>query len=64
MKTLLPLLILGLLALSARGTEPDYQLPPAPQGKSLKLIWHDEFDGNKLDETKWTYRPDGKRKGG
>jgi beta-glucanase (GH16 family) len=64
MKTLLPLLILGLLALSARGTEPDDPLPPAPHGKSLKLIWHDEFDGDRLDESKWEPRPDGKRKGG
>jgi beta-glucanase (GH16 family) len=64
MKTLPPLLILGLLALSARGTEPDDQLPPAPHGKAWQLVWHDEFDGQKLDETKWTYRPDGKRKGG
>jgi hypothetical protein len=30
----------------------------------LKLIWQDEFDGDTLDESKWTYRPDGKRKGG
>jgi beta-glucanase (GH16 family) len=28
------------------------------------LVWHDEFDGDKLDETKWVYRPDGERKGG
>jgi hypothetical protein len=53
MKTLPPLLLLGLLALSARGTEPDDQLSPAPHGKSLKLIWHDEFHGDRLDESKW-----------
>ena len=40
------------------------QLPPAPEGKTWQLVWHDEFDGNKLDETKWSYRPDGKRKDG
>ena len=28
------------------------------------MIWHDEFDGTKLDESKWVYRPDGKRKDG
>src|SRR5210317_618350 len=63
-KTLPPLLFLGMLALSAGGTEPDDQLPPAPHGKSLKLIWNDEFDGDRLDESKWEPRPDGKRKGG
>ena len=64
MKTLLPLLLLGLLAVPAKAAEPDDQLPPAPEGKIWKLVWHDEFDGDKLDESKWTYRPDGKRKGG
>ena len=64
MKTLLSFLLLGLLAPSARATEPDDQLPTPPDGKSLKLIWQDEFDGNRLDETKWEARPDGKRKGG
>ena len=64
MKTLLPFLLFGLLVVSARGTEPEDQLPSPPNGGSLKLIWHDEFDGDKVDETKWTYRPDGKRKGG
>jgi len=27
-----------------------------PEGKRWKLIWHDEFDGFKLDETKWSFR--------
>ena len=31
---------------------------------SWELVWQDEFDGDKLDTTKWTPRPDGKRKGG
>jgi len=39
-------------------------LPPPPAGKDWKLVWQDEFDGEKLDTTKWTPRPDGKRKGG
>jgi beta-glucanase (GH16 family) len=64
MKTLLPLLLLGFLAVTARAVEPADRLPQAPEGKSFKLVWHDEFDGDKLDESKWTYRPDGKRKGG
>jgi len=29
------------------------QLPPAPEAKLWKLVWHDEFDGDKLDESKW-----------
>ena len=64
MKTLLPLFLLGLLALSARASDLDDQLPPAPEGKTWTLIWQDEFDGDKLDLTSWTFRPDGKRKGG
>jgi len=39
-------------------------LPSVPQGKTWKMVWHDEFDGTKLDTTKWVYRPDGKRKDG
>ncbi len=27
-----------------------------PEGKKWKLSWNDEFDGNKLDESKWSYR--------
>ncbi len=27
-----------------------------PYSRELKLIWHDEFDGDKLDDTKWMYR--------
>jgi beta-glucanase (GH16 family) len=39
-------------------------LPPLPAGKEWKLIWNDEFDGPKLDETKWNRRGDHVRKGG
>jgi beta-glucanase (GH16 family) len=38
------------------------QLPPATAGKSWKLVWHDEFDGPKLDTTKWASPPDGARR--
>lgn len=27
-----------------------------PEGKKLKLIWNDEFDGDKLDKSKWGFR--------
>ena len=39
-------------------------LPPLPAGKEWKLIWQDEFDGTKLDETKWNRFGDNVRKGG
>ena len=32
----------------SRGT-----LPPAAAGKTWKLVWYDEFDGTKLDTSKW-----------
>ena len=28
-----------------------------PELEGYKLLWSDEFDGNKLDETKWNYEP-------
>jgi arabinogalactan endo-1,4-beta-galactosidase len=45
-------------------SDPEDEPPPPSEGKAWKLVWHDEFDGDKLDKSKWTYRPDGKRKGG
>ena len=27
-----------------------------PQGKKFKLVWNDEFDGDRLDVSKWSYR--------
>ncbi|HVV00694.1 MAG TPA: hypothetical protein VHH88_04985, partial [Verrucomicrobiae bacterium] len=39
-------------------------LPAPPAGKQWKLIWHDEFDGQKLDETKWNRLGDWKRRDG
>ena len=27
-----------------------------PKGVKLGLVWHDEFDGDRLDESKWGYR--------
>ena len=44
--------------------KPQDTLPLAPKGKTWKLVWNDEFDGTKLNETKWGSRPDGKRKDG
>ena len=42
-----------LIATSILAAELDDKLPAPPDGKAWKLIWHDEFDGTKLDETKW-----------
>ncbi len=67
MKTTLWLspLALGLtLALTAAAQTEKEFLPPAPAGQHWKLAWHDEFDGNKLDETKWNRLGDSKRRDG
>lgn len=40
------------------------ELPVAPEGKFWKLVWHDEFSGTRLDETRWEVMPDAPRKGG
>jgi beta-glucanase (GH16 family) len=63
MKTLLPFLLLGLAAIPAKAGESDDQLPPAPEGKTWKLVWHDEFDGTKLDASKWDV-PNNRRRDG
>jgi beta-glucanase (GH16 family) len=41
--------------------EPQDTLPTVKEGQSWKLIWNDEFDGEKLDETKWDV-PENKRR--
>lgn len=63
MKALLPILLLGLPALSAEAADRSDEMPPAPDGKTWKLVWHDEFDGAKLDESKWDV-PEGRRRDG
>ncbi len=54
-------LALGFLASLARAQDGDAQ-PKPPEGRTWKLVWHDEFDGTKLDESKWETPPDGKRR--
>jgi len=39
-------------------------MPSLPPGQKLRLIWHDEFDGRTLDETKWQYPADAPRRDG
>jgi len=34
----------------------DHECSLLPEGKNWKLIWSDEFDGDTLDESKWSYR--------
>ena len=49
---------------SAQTETPKDLLPQVPAGKQWKLIWQDEFDGTKLDETKWNRLGDWKRRDG
>ena len=35
---------------------PGHEPSLLPEGKTFKLVWHDEFDGNALDTSKWGYR--------
>ena len=35
-----------------------------PPSRDYKMVWNDEFDGPKLDETKWGHRYVGKRRSG
>jgi beta-glucanase (GH16 family) len=40
------------------------RLPAAPAGQQWRLAWHDEFDGDRLDESKWNRLGDWKRRDG
>ena len=37
---------------TVQGEEPSF----LPEGRDFKLVWHDEFNGTALDESKWGYR--------
>src|SRR4030042_764331 len=39
-------------------------MPALPKGKKWKLAWCDEFNGTKLDESKWEILGDWKRRDG
>jgi len=41
----------------------DEFLPSVPEGKTWKLAWSDEFEGTKIDESKWEIMGDWKRRG-
>lgn len=34
----------------------DHAASLLPEGKEWRLVWHDEFDGTELDESKWGFR--------
>lgn len=59
-------MVLGLLVSHAPCEELGVQdnLPRPSEGKTWKLIWNDEFNGTKLDEAKWIYRQEGRRRDG
>ena len=48
---------------AAWAAEREDRLPSPPEGKAWKLVWHDEFDGEKLDDSKWDV-PEGRRRDG
>lgn len=67
MKTFHSLVLCGAVLASAGAVAAQTNqafLPPAPAGKHWKLVWHDEFDGPTLDESKWNRLGDHVRKGG
>jgi hypothetical protein len=39
-------------------------MPPAADGKTWKLTWNDEFEGRKIDTSKWEIIGDSKRRDG
>ena len=65
--SVLSFLLLGLALPSTsldQSPAPTDSLPPLPAGQKWKLVWHDEFDGPNLDETKWNRLGDHKRRDG
>lgn len=55
---------MGLAMWAALGAPIEDVLPPAPEGQAWSLLWHDEFDGDQLDESKWDVPPDAPRRDG
>jgi beta-glucanase (GH16 family) len=50
-----------LLALTRHSARAESITPAAPIGPDYQLVWHDEFDGTNIDQTKWVIRGDGPR---
>ena len=59
-------LVVALLASQSRAQQQVAHdaLPTPPEGKTWRLAWSDEFEGTKLDENKWIYRQEGRRRDG
>jgi beta-glucanase (GH16 family) len=63
MKPATVILVMALAAPAVRAEQPADDLPSPPEGKAWKLVWSDEFDGTRLDESKWEV-PEGRRRDG
>lgn len=65
--TILMILICGagFLPLAARAADdaPAEFFPALPAGQRFNLVWNDEFDGSRLDDSKWDV-PEGERRDG
>jgi len=48
-------LLLAIAAVSSV-TVPGHAPSLLPAGREFKLVWHDEFDGDRIDASKWSYR--------
>jgi beta-glucanase (GH16 family) len=49
----LAILVAALAAPALAKDKSPERLPTAPDGKTWQLVWHDEFEGRKLDDSKW-----------
>jgi len=49
-------------AAQTTNTEKEEFMPPAGEGKTWKLAWSDEFNGTKIDRSKWEILGDWKRR--
>jgi len=58
------LIALTNVSASAHSNESEEFLPPIPEGKKWKLAWRDEFNGAKIDDSKWMILGDWKRRDG
>jgi beta-glucanase (GH16 family) len=51
-------LVVGLLLAWPLWSSAEEPKPTSPIGPGYRLTWHDEFEGDRLDTGKWTYRID------
>ncbi|HRV09666.1 MAG TPA: hypothetical protein P5568_14500, partial [Acidobacteriota bacterium] len=49
---------------AAQGPELLDSLPDPPEGMAWRLVWHDEFEGTEVDQTKWAFPPPAPRRDG